>query len=138
LLEPERVEAGKLFEHYGELVAVCYYHGLHVQLEAEATEVPVEPYAPLGEEQAQGWDYLACPSWDWEAQWVLWVGLHPWVDWGVGELERGVQRPRQPAPEAPEAELLGIHLKLVAHAGVLPYCVGAVLPEDEEAHPCDS
>ena len=43
MLEPARVEAGKLFD--GELVAVCYYHGLHVRLEAEATEVQVEPCA---------------------------------------------------------------------------------------------
>ena len=55
----------------------------------------------------------------------------------MGELGR-VQRPRLPPQEAQEAELLGIHLKLVAHADVSPYCVGAALPEDEEARPCDS
>ena len=56
----------------------------------------------------------------------------------MGELGRVQQRPRLPQPEAQEAELLGIHLKLVAHADVSPYCVGAALPEDEEARPCDS
>ncbi len=66
------------------------------------------------EERAQGWDYLAYPNWDWEAQWVPWVGL------GVGELGQ-VQRPGLPpqeAQQAQEAELLEIHLKLVVPAAL--------------------